>query len=109
MGRWKGADHPTLSQIRVKCETCGEQGVDARDITVIRYQGGTLAQYRFRCPDCGQISMRNIEFARTINLLLKCPVSILHVDFPPELDERHDHPPITADDILDAHLELEQR
>lgn len=96
-----------MSVIRVSCPTCGDAHLNEDEITVRICNDTTEAEYRYRCPGCQLTQVKSASIV-IVDLLVRYGVCVERFDLPAELEERHDHPPITHDDLLDAHFELEQ-
>jgi hypothetical protein len=79
--------------------------MSADALAVRSLRGSAATTIAFRCPRCEQRVVRDItSFHAAILRNLRIP--IVEWDPPAELAERHQGPPITLDDLLDAHLVL---
>ena len=63
-------------------------------------------EYAFRCPTCEERVSKAAEPV-VVEVLLASGVALEAWSFPAELAERPSGPPITYDDVLEFHLELE--
>jgi hypothetical protein len=78
----------------------------APDIAIVRVQD--LVEYRFTCPTCGT-EVRKRADKKIVALLVTAGVEwsdvpvVLHPESPDV-----DAPPLTIDDLIDLHFELEE-
>lgn len=110
-----------MTTIRASCPTCGEVDLTPDDIhlTVIRTtraEVGPDSHYTFTCPECAE-SVAKPATERIARLLTGGGVETEIVDcsHPAAARRRPSHPesppngpPLTADDLIDFHLLLEE-
>lgn len=89
------------TRILASCEACGPMAVDVGAVTVYRFATASLVGVR--CPRCRLESFRLIHDA-VLDTLTRLGARVGRL--PWELDERHDGPPLTWDEVLDAAAEL---
>lgn len=91
---------------KVTCPACGELEVDLSTVQVCICQNfPERSFFRFDCPLCEQVVTKPASPAA--RRLLVSEASVAFWQWTPELDERHDGPPITLDDLIDLHFDLE--
>ncbi len=68
--------HPTyvrgerqMTTIKTTCGTCGDVELTPADLALELDAAGDGGSYRFRCPDCGDVSRRPAS-ARVVSVLL---------------------------------------
>lgn len=86
-----------MAAIRTSCPECGDIGLTTRDVTVV-YLDRPHGAYRYRCPRCYRIVMKEAE-PRTLELLVSSGCEQRTIGQPREV-----HPsggPLTHDDLLD--------
>ncbi|MGH2768571.1 MAG: hypothetical protein ACRDIF_06410 [Actinomycetota bacterium] len=89
--------------IRATCPGCGEVDLKAEQIHLLIPGGGEAGTYRFSCPVCGEQVEKSAD-SRVVSLLISGGVK------PERLGEpfpARSHPPISYDDLLDFHLQLQ--
>lgn len=91
-----------MATIRASCNMCGDVQLTTADVTVRVCVSTDQGEYRFQCPGCDELVVRNAE-QRTIDLLLAAGVAYKTWSLPEEMFEHHSGPAITHDDILDFH------
>ena len=111
-----------MTRIRANCPSCGEVDLRPDDVilSVVRAYDGLISDassYRFNCPDCTEVVTKPAD-ERIAQLLTTGGVPIEEAADAPEVvvDERPPHPedppsgrPLTADDLLDLHVKLQDR
>lgn len=101
-----------MTKIRATCPDCGDVSLTSSKVTVRILEGsdGNVGQYRFVCPGCNKIVLKEAE-SRILALLTAADdINIEMYSLPIELLERpHEDAaePITADEIIDLHFQLE--
>jgi predicted RNA-binding Zn-ribbon protein involved in translation (DUF1610 family) len=112
----------TVTRIRANCPSCGEVDLRPNDVvlSVVRAYDGLVSDessYRFNCPDCTEVVTKPAD-ERIAQLLTTGGVPIEETPCPSvaveAADDRPPHPEapvvgraLTADDLLDLHLKLE--
>jgi hypothetical protein len=92
--------------IRATCPSCGNVRLHASDLTVRICVDTDAGSYCFQCPECG-VAVAKDASRRITDLLVASNVRLEVWRLPAELAEPHSGVPISADDILDFHFELE--
>jgi hypothetical protein len=67
-----------------------------------------FSTYVFTCPACHHVVTKPAEDPRVVRLLTSVGVRSTYWTMPAELDEPHDGPPLTSDDLIDLMLLLDQ-
>ncbi len=67
----------------------------------------SVNSYGFTCPDCGDYVQKPAD-ERIVRLLLSGGVVPVPVHVPAEVLEAREGPPITYDDVLDFHHQMER-
>lgn len=96
-----------MTTIRANCPTCGDVQLRASDLVVRVCSDDEQGSYTFRCPSCS-LAVAKEASRRIVDLLVSSGVRMQVWRIPAELRERREGPPITGDDLLDFHLQLEQ-
>lgn len=104
MGRQQQGSKVTT--IRANCPTCGDVQLKAIDLVVRVCSDDEQGSYAFRCPACEKAVAKDAS-RRIVDLLVSSGVRLQVWRRPAELLERHDGAPLTADDLLDFHIMLE--
>jgi hypothetical protein len=95
-----------MTSIKATCPGCGEVDLVADDILLRIGATQAVNTYGFSCPDCGDFVEKKAD-DRVIRLLLSGGVVPMPVHLPAEALEVHSGPPLTLDDLLDFHLQLQ--
>lgn len=96
-----------MATIRVSCTTCGDVEITSAELCVRVCRDDSSGTYRFRCPDCGAVEVRDAS-PRVIEVLVTAGVALETWALPAELDEPRTGPPISHDDLLDFHRLLQR-
>jgi hypothetical protein len=94
-----------MTTVRAQCAECGDVRLHIEDLTVVMTDGGEPSRYRFRCPLCDDLVVRDAT-NRIVDLLLGAGAAEEHWHWPAELGEPHAGPALTPDDLLDLHVLL---
>lgn len=100
------------TSVKATCVSCGDISLTTDDVVVRLLVGWETLQdghqYRFRCPRCNEINVRQTSLY-IVNLLLTAGVHSEIWDHPLEVLERPDDdmPPLNLDDVIDLHFDLE--
>ena len=97
-----------VATVRASCPVCGDVELTTRDVKVQVCSATEEGTYSFLCPTCRLIVNKPAE-ARVIELLVSAGVKVVNWDLPPELYEQKSGPPITYDDLLAFHFELDSK
>ena len=95
-----------MTTIRAQCPDCGDVQLKIDELTVRVCDDHDDGAYRFRCPACRRTVSRAAS-ARIVGLLLSAGAPREVWQWPAELAERPDGPPLTHDDLLDLHVLLQ--
>lgn len=96
-----------MATIKATCPGCGDVKLRPRDLRVRVCADTDEGTYAFACPRCRGLVAREAT-PRILSLLVSAGVHTEVWHQPAELFEHHEGPPISADDLLDFHLMLEQ-
>lgn len=92
--------------IRASCNECGEVNLCTQDVTLLRVMDSGWTSYRFNCPTCGRMVLRQAE-KPVVDLLTHNGVELHVTSIPRELNERGGiGVNLTLDDLIDFALEL---
>ena len=97
-----------MATVRASCPVCGDVELTTRDVKVQVCSATEEGTYSFLCPTCRLIVNKPAE-ARVIELLVSAGVKVVNWDLPAELYEQKSGPPITYDDLLAFHFELDSK
>ena len=95
-----------MATVRASCPTCGDVELTTREVQVQVCSGTEEGTYSFLCPSCRLIVNKPAE-QRVVELLVSAGVKLVSWELPAELSEPKYGPPITYDDLLAFHFELE--
>jgi len=95
-----------VATVRASCPTCGDVEMTTREVQVQVCTATEQGTYSFVCPRCHLIVNKPAE-RRVVDLLVAAGVRQVNWDLPAELSEPKVGPPITYDDLLAFHFELE--
>ena len=95
-----------VATIRASCPTCGDIELTSGDVTVLVCATNNQGSYAFQCPAC-RLAVSKAADPRVVDLLVSTGVRLSVWQLPAELDEQHDGPPLTTDDLIDFHFALE--
>lgn len=96
-----------VATIRASCPTCGDVELTSDDVTALVCADTDDSSYAFQCPECLGAVVKPAD-ARIIDLLVASGVRLNVWTLPAELDEPRSGSPITYDDLLAFHFELQQ-
>lgn len=95
-----------VATIRASCPTCGDVELTSRDVSVHVCSTNNQGSYAFRCPEC-RAAVAKFAEQRIVDLLVSSGVRLSMWALPAELDEPKVGSPITYDDLLEFHYELQ--
>ena len=95
-----------VATIRASCPTCGDVELTSRDVTVQVCATNNQGSYAFRCPACN-VAVSKMAEQRIVDLLVSSGVRLSVWSLPAEMDEVHAGPPLSYDDLLELHQELQ--
>lgn len=96
-----------VATIRASCPTCGDVELTSRDVSVQVCATNNQGSYAFRCPECN-IAVSKLAEQRIVDLLVSSGVRLSVWSMPAELEEPRTGDPITYDDLLEFHYQLQQ-
>ena len=91
-----------MTTIRSNCPRCGPVDMDPEKVRLYRRE--LRSEYTFVCPVCGDFVVKGAD-ARIIGLLSGAGVK--DASKHPEDIPKPDAPPLTIDDLIDFHFEIE--
>ena len=97
---------PKVATVRASCPTCGDVELTTREVQVQVCSATDEGTYSFLCPSCRLIVNKPAE-QRVVELLVSAGVKVVSWDLPAELSECRSGPPISYDDLLAFHFELD--
>lgn len=95
-----------VATVRASCPSCGDVELTTREVQVQVCSATDEGTYSFLCPGCRLIVNKGAE-QRVVELLVSAGVRVVSWDLPAELSEPKCGPPITYDDLLTFHFELD--
>jgi hypothetical protein len=95
-----------MATITASCPTCGDIKVTSREVQVQVCSATDEATYSLLCPECRLIVNKPAE-PRVVELLASAGVRVVHWDLPKELNEQKIGPPISYDDLIAFHFEIQ--
>jgi hypothetical protein len=96
-----------VTTIKAACPLCGEVELTAADIALrLCAQRESLSRYEFICPCCFD-EVHKPAPDHIAELLIRGGVTPEQLEIPAEALEEHVGPPISYDDLLDFHMEIE--
>ena len=101
-----GAPEGLVATIRANCTTCGDIELTSADLRVRVCRDDSSAAYRFHCPGCGWVEVKDAQ-PGVVEVLVNAGVELETWMLPDELEEPRSGPPISHDDLLDFHRLLE--
>ncbi len=96
-----------MATIRASCPSCGDVELTTKDVSVQVCSANNQGSYSFLCPVCRLAVSKHAE-ARIVDLLVSSGVRLSVWHLPAELDEPHDGPVISYDDLLEFHFALQR-
>lgn len=96
-----------MATIRASCPSCGDVELTTRDVRVLVCSTTNEGSYAFRCPAC-RFQVSKPAEGRIVDVLVSSGVKLSVWHLPAELEETHQGAPISYDDLLTFHYELEQ-
>ena len=91
--------------IRASCPTCGDVELTTRDVRVLLCSTTYQSSYAFQCPSC-RVAVAKPAEPRVVDVLLASGITLSVWHLPAEMDEQHEGPPISYDDLLEFHFRL---
>ena len=96
------------SVVQATCPRCGDVELAPEDLQLRVCSTPAASIYVFTCLRCEQVVVKPASDGRIVTLLQSVGVPTILWNLPAELDEAHDGPPLTVDDLIDFHFALER-
>ena len=96
-----------MAIIKASCPSCGDVEMTVGDVHVSLCATTDRGSYAFRCPGCHTAVSKLID-GNVVDVLVASGARLSVWELPAELDEPHHGAPITHDDLLAFHFELER-
>jgi len=93
--------------VKATCPRCGDVELTPSDLRLRVCTQVEASTYHFACPRCAEIVTKPAADGRVVTLLQSVGVPTVVWELPAELQEAHDGPPLTRDDLLDLHMILD--
>lgn len=94
--------------VKATCPRCGDVELIPGDLELRLCTTPELSTYHFTCRRCDKVVSKPAADERVVMLLTSVGVPAVEWSLPAELDERHEGPPISMDDLIDLRLLLER-
>jgi hypothetical protein len=101
------SEEAVVAIVRTTCPTCGDVEMTIGDLRVRLCSTTDEGSYAFRCPSCRLLVSKPIETS-VVDVLVLAGVELVVWQMPAELDEHHSGPPVSYDDLLEFHFQLQQ-
>ncbi len=95
-----------MAIIKASCPSCGDVEMTIGDVQVSLCATTDVGSYAFRCPGCRTAVSKPID-GNVVDVLVASGARLSVWELPAELREAHHGDPITHDDLLAFHFELE--
>lgn len=92
--------------VKCSCPECGDVQTTADQVTLVLEESTTSGQYRFKCPSCNKIILKDAS-ETIVRLLQTANVKTEIVELPLELMERPLDGTLDPDSIIDFQLAVE--
>jgi predicted RNA-binding Zn-ribbon protein involved in translation (DUF1610 family) len=96
-----------MATVRASCPECGDVELTTRELRVMVCSTTNQGSYAFQCPTC-HLAVSKATDARVVDVLVASGATFTIWRMPAELSERHSGPPISYDDLLAFHFDLER-
>lgn len=93
-------------RVVVKCPDCGRVKVTPGEITMRHCVDDDQWSYWFVCPSCHLRAAARTDRPSAVLDALYFGSALETWHFPAELDEHHDGPALTSDDLRELHVQL---
>ena len=93
--------------VRATCPTCGDVELKPADLELRICSTPAFSIYVFSCTTCDTLVAKPAADHRIVTLLSSVGVPMVRWDLPAELEETHEGPPLSLDDLIDLRLALE--
>lgn len=96
-----------MVRVKSRCCKCGEVTLSLEDIMLIEHGDGEGTFYTFRCNTCGEFQAYAAD-TRFIDFMSMNGTEPIILNPPIEYKEAEDNLPLSWDDLLDLHLQLQE-
>ena len=103
---WRRKEVKRMPTVRANCASCGDVEFGTAQVRVLLCRTTGDATYAFQCPVCRLMVSKPAE-PPVVDLLASAGVHVVTWDMPPELRENKVGPPITHDDLLAFHDDIQ--
>ena len=93
------------SLITTRCTYCGDVDLLAEQMWLVLTEPRERTHFAFRCPECEQVTRHQVD-DETLSVLVQL-IPVEEVSVPAEALETHAGPPLTADDLIDLMVGLD--
>lgn len=97
-----------MATVRASCPECGDVELTTREVQVIVCSTTNRGSYAFTCPGC-RLAVAKPTGSRVVDVLVASGATLAVWTMPAELGEPHSGPPISYDDLLAFHFDLERQ
>lgn len=95
-----------MLRVKSRCWRCGEVSLSLEEIMLVEHGDGEGVFYSFFCPTCGDVQAYPAD-PRFVDFMRMNGIQPVFLAAPIEYKVESDRPPLTWDDLLDLHLQLE--
>ena len=95
-----------MAWIRASCPTCGDVELRIGDVEVKMCSSTSEGSYVFRCPSCLLAVSKPAE-PNVVDVLVASGVRLSTWQLPAELEEPHYGPPVSYEELLVFHFEIQ--
>jgi len=96
-----------MIRVKSRCWRCGEVTLSLADIMLVEHGDGDGTFYSFICTTCGDPQAYPAD-GRFIDFMRMNGTEPVTLHPPIEYKESADNPPLSWDDLLDLHLQLQE-
>ncbi len=96
-----------MVRVKSRCWRCGEVSLSLEEIMLVEHGDGEGTFYSFFCSTCGDAQAYPAD-PRFVDFMRMSGIRPIHLPPPIEYKEAEGNPPLTWDDLLDLHSELEK-
>jgi hypothetical protein len=96
-----------MVRVKSRCWKCGEVALSLEDILLVEHGDGEGTYYSFICATC-DVAQAYPADNRFIDFMRMNGCEPIVLESPIEIKEAAEAPPLTWDDLLDFHLQLQE-
>ncbi len=96
-----------MVRVKTRCWKCGEVALSLEDILLVEHGDGDGTFYSFICRTCGGAQAYPAD-SRFIDFMRMNGTEPVVLEPPIELKTASSQPPLSWDDLLDLHLQLQE-